>query len=97
MDTKSLLYRRTLLAGIIVGLIGILIMLFSNVFMQNIGTMAFTGSNGFFYALTQIYMIAPVVCMPFSAALVSAAIVMRYLTPQSVRKSDQQPTDEISP
>ena len=88
------MYKRTLRAGITVGLVGILIMLFSNVFMQTIGTVTYNGTNGFFFALTQIYLLAPVACIPFSAALVSAALVMRHLDTASVRPAGQQPADE---
>lgn len=92
-ETSSM-YKRTLRAGIIVGLVGILIMLFSNVFMQTIGTVTYNGTNGFFFALTQIYLLAPVACIPFSAALVSAALVMRHLDTAGVRPAGQRPADE---
>lgn len=59
------MYKRTLRAGIILGLVSILIMLFSNVFMRTIGTVTYNGANGFFFALTQIYLLAPVACIPF--------------------------------
>lgn len=90
----SLMYKRTLRAGIIVGAVGILIMLFSNLFMQTIGTVSFNGANGFFFALTQIYLLAPVACLPFSAALVSAALVMRHLDTAILRPAEHQPADE---
>ncbi|MBT2537487.1 hypothetical protein [Arthrobacter sp. ISL-69] len=96
-STKSMLYRRTLWAGIIVGVIGLSIMLFSNVFMQSIGTYTFNGANGFFYALTHIYLLAAQACMPFSAALIAAALVMRYLDALGVRPSEQRTTDDILP
>lgn len=89
------MYRRTLRAGIIVGVAGILIMLFTNMFMQNIGTLTYNGANVFFYALTQIYLLVPVACMPFSAALVSAALVMRHLDAASVvGPIGREPADE---
>lgn len=90
----SWMYKRTLRAGITVGLVGVFIMLFSNVFMQTIGTVTYNGANGFFFALTQIYLLAPVVCISFSAALVSAALVMRHLNTAGVRPAGQQPADE---
>ena len=92
-ETSSM-YKRTLRAGIIVGLAGILIMLFSNAFMQTIGTVTYNGTNGFFFALTHIYLLAPVACIPFSAALVSAALVMRHLDTAGVRPAGHQPADE---
>ena len=92
-ETSSM-YKRTLRAGIIVGLVGIFIMLFSNMFMQTIGAVTYNGRNGFFFALTQIYLLAPVACIPFSAALVSAALVMRHLDTMGMRSTGQQPVDE---
>jgi len=89
-STKSRVYQRTLWTGIIVGVIGLSIILFSNVFMQSIGTYTFNGANGFFYALTQIYLLAAQGCLPFSAALIGAALVMRYLDALNVRSSEQQ-------
>jgi len=90
-NTKSMLYQRTLWAGIILGAVGLLILLFSNTFMQTVGTYTLNGSNGFFFALTQIYVLAAQGCLPFSAALISAALVMRYLALVSLR-SEQQTT-----
>ncbi|UKA73450.1 hypothetical protein [Arthrobacter sp. FW306-06-A] len=94
-NAKSLLYRRTLWAGIIVGVVGLLIMLFSNMFMQSIGTYTFNGANGFFYALTQLYVLAAQGCLPFSAGLISAALVMRYLALSSL--SSEQKKADTSP
>ncbi len=71
--------RRTLRAGIIVGGVGISVMLLSNLFLQNFGATTFNGENAFFITLTQIYLLAPLACLPFSAALVSAALVMRHI------------------
>ena len=82
------MYRRTMRAGLIVGIV---IMLFTNTFMQNIGT--FT-ANVVFYAFTQIYLLVPVACMPFSAALVSAALVMRHLDTAGVGRIRREPADE---
>lgn len=97
MNSRYLLYRRTLRTGISVGVIGILVILFSNVFMVNIGTTGFADSNGLFYVLTQIYMLASVVCMPFSAALLASAIVMRYLGPQPMQEPAPQSGGENNP
>lgn len=90
-NAKFMLYQRTLWAGIIVGVVGLLIMLFSNVFMQTIGTYTFNGSNGFFFALTQVYVLAAQGCLPFSAGLISAALVMRYLAVDSPSSEQQKP------
>ena len=88
------MYRRTMRAGIIVGIAGIVIMLFTNTFMQNIGTLTYNGANVVFYAITQIYLLVPVACMPFSAALVSAALVMRHLDTWDVARIGREPADE---
>ena len=93
-NAKSMLYQRTLWAGIIVGVVGLLIMLFSNMFTQTVGTYTFNGANGFFFALTQIYVLAAQGCLPFSAGLISAALVMRYLALASV-SSEQEKTDTL--
>jgi hypothetical protein len=71
--------RRTLRAGIIVGVVGLVAMLFTNLFMQNVGATTFNGDNAFFVVLTQMYLLAPLACLPFSAALISAALVMRHI------------------
>jgi hypothetical protein len=76
---KPSLYARTLRAGIAVGVIGALAMIFSNLFLQNFGVVSFNGANMFFVVLTQVYLLATVACMPFSAALVAAALVMHHL------------------
>jgi hypothetical protein len=75
----SSMSRRTLRAGIIVGVVGLLAMLFTNLFMQNVGATTFNGDNAFFVVLTQMYLLAPLACLPFSAALISAALVMRHI------------------
>jgi hypothetical protein len=62
--------------------------------MQTIGTLTYNGANGFFYAFTQIYLLVPLACLPFSAALVSAALVMRHLDTTSVGPAGRQPADE---
>jgi hypothetical protein len=81
---KPSLYVRTLRAGIAVGVIGALAMIFSNLFLQNLGVVPFSGANVFLVLLTQVYLLATVACMPFSAALVAAALVMHYLDTRSV-------------
>jgi ABC-type uncharacterized transport system permease subunit len=73
------MYRRTLRAGIIVGATGILTLLLTNLFMQNFGATTFNGGNALFVILTQLYLLAPLACLPFSAALISAALVMRHI------------------
>ncbi|MGN8130042.1 hypothetical protein [Paenarthrobacter sp. 22069] len=88
-NPKSTLYRRTLWAGVVLGAIGLLILLFANTFMQTLGTQTFNGSNGFFFALTQVYVLAAQGCLPFSAALISAALVMRYLALASLPTKQQ--------
>jgi hypothetical protein len=96
-ETKtSSMYRRTLRTGIVVGVIGVLAMLFSNLFMQTFGVVSLNESNAFFVILTQLYLIATVACLPFSAALISAALVMRYLDTAAVRakpSAEQQPVE----
>ena len=88
------MYRRTMRTGIIVGIAGIVIMLLTNTFMQNIGTFTYNGANVVFYAITQIYLLVPVACMPYSAALVSAALVMRHLDTAGAGRSRREPADE---
>lgn len=92
----SSMYRRTLRAGIIVGVVGLLAMLFTNLFMQNFGATTFNGENAFFVVLTQIYLLAPLACLPFSAALISAALVMRHIDAtkfNATPSTQQQPAD----
>lgn len=86
--------RRTLHAGIIVGVIGLLLMLLTNLFLQNFGTTTFDGGTSFSIALTQIYLQAPLVCFLFSAALVSAALVMRHI---DATKIDAAPSTQHQP
>ncbi|POH57258.1 hypothetical protein CVS28_16815 [Arthrobacter glacialis] len=88
------MYKRTLRAGIIVGSAGLVITLFSSVFLQNFGTVTFSGTTSFSSGLTQIYLLTLFACLAFSAALVSAALVMRHLDAAGDRQADRQPLDE---
>jgi hypothetical protein len=82
---SSSTYKRTLRAGIIVGVVGILSMLFTNLFAQTFGTVSFDGTTAFYVILTQMHLLAAVGCLPFSATLISAALVMRHLDAVTVR------------
>lgn len=75
----STLYRRTLAAGIILGLLAVLTILLSNWFMQSIGVNALNSGNPLLVVMAQVYGFVTVACVPFSAALISAALVMRHL------------------
>lgn len=72
-------YRKTLNAGIVLGVAGLVFALSTNLFLQNFGTLNYNGENGFFVAVTQLYLLAPDACLCFSAALIAAALVMRHL------------------
>ncbi|MGN7253277.1 MULTISPECIES: hypothetical protein [unclassified Arthrobacter] len=63
-------------------------MIFSNLFLQNFGVVSFNGANLFFVILTQLYLLATVACMPFSAALIGAALVMRYLDTRTTQAAE---------
>ncbi len=91
----SSLYRRTLRAGIIVGVVGLLAMLLTNLFMQNVGATTFNGENAFFVVLTQLYLLAPLACLPFSAALISAALVMRHIDATTSDATPSTPRAEV--
>jgi len=85
---KPLLYVRTLRAGIAVGVFGALAIAFSNLFLENFGVVSFNGANVFFVVLTQVYLLATVASIPFSAALVAAALVMHYLDTRFMGPAD---------
>ena len=72
-------YRKTLQAGIVVGIAGLVFALSTNLFLQNFGTLNYNGENGLFMAVTQLYLLAPEACLSCSAALIAAALVMRHL------------------
>ncbi|MUK00656.1 hypothetical protein GM708_01140 [Vibrio cholerae] len=74
-------------------MIGLLLMLLTNLFLQNFGTTTFDGGTSFSIALTQIFLQAPLVCLLFSAALVSAALVMRHIDATKIQgdRFDQEP------
>jgi hypothetical protein len=70
-------------------MIGILSMLFTNLFAHTFGTVSFDGTTAFYVILTQMHLLAAVGCLPFSAALISAALVMRH---QDARSGPGNPT-----
>lgn len=74
----SRLYKRTLTAGALLGALGLLTILFADLYLNNSGVDAFNGQNGIFVFLTRLYSLAMTAFLPFSAALVSAALVMKY-------------------
>ncbi|MGW9405169.1 hypothetical protein ACWGQ2_14510 [Arthrobacter sp. NPDC055585] len=71
--------RKTLQAGIVLGIAGLVFALSTNLFMQNFGALNYNGENGLFVVLTQLYLLAPEACLSFSAAFIAAALVMRHL------------------
>jgi hypothetical protein len=75
----SSLYTRTLFSGIALGVLAVLIALSSNWVMQGIGVNALNSGNPVAAFLAQLYGFLALACLPFSAALISAALVMRYL------------------
>ncbi|WP_207376210.1 hypothetical protein [Arthrobacter sunyaminii] len=94
----SSLYRRTLRAGIVLGAVGLLVLVLTDPFIRNFGALNFNGENGFFVVLTQVYLHAPQVCLTFSAALISAALVMRHIDAAKVNAAPSgrhQPSDDF--
>ena len=79
MKTAASTYRKTLNAGIVLGIAGLVFALSTNLFLQNFGALNYNGENGLFVAVTQLYLLAPEVCVSFSAALIAAALVIRHL------------------
>lgn len=73
------MYRKTMNAGIALGIAGLVFALSTNLFLQNFGALNYNGENGLFVAVTQLYLLAPEACLCFSAALIAAALVMRHL------------------
>lgn len=76
---RASLYTRTLFTGIILGVVAMLAMVFSNQFMQSFGLGALDGTNPAAMTVAQLYMFTAMAAIPFSAALISAALVMRHL------------------
>jgi hypothetical protein len=60
-------------------------MVFTDVFAPTFGTVSFNGTTAFHVILTQMHLLTTVGWLPFSAALVSAALVMRHLDAAAVR------------
>ena len=75
----SSLYTRTLFSGIALGVLAVLIALSSNWFMQGIGINALNSGNPVAAFLAQLYGFLALASLPFSASLIAAALVMRFL------------------
>ena len=85
---------RTLRAGIVVGVIGVLAIISANP-VQMIAMEA--GNQGLLTVFAATYQLAVAGCLPFSAALVAASLVMRHLDTAAGRlplSAVQQPEDD---
>ncbi|NJC21225.1 hypothetical protein BJ994_000301 [Arthrobacter pigmenti] len=78
MNDAARLHKRTLTVGIALGVLGLLVLLVGDYLLLQYGAVSFQASNGFFFFLTRLSAIGSVALLPFSAALVSAALVMKY-------------------
>lgn len=71
------MYRRTLRAGLILGVIGVVTIISAN--QLQLIAMDSGASQVLLPIFSAIYQLAGVGCLPFSAALVSASLVMRHM------------------
>jgi hypothetical protein len=88
-ETPSM-YRRTLRAGLILGVIGVVTIISASQLQMIV--MDSGVSQVLLPVFAAIYQLAGVGCLPFSAALVSASLVMRHMdaTKASCHGSDEQ-------
>ena len=64
--------------GIILGAVAVMVLLVSPVIIANVGTMVVEGASAVSTTVTVLVSMLPTVLLPFSAALVGAALVMRH-------------------
>lgn len=78
----SSLPHRTMRVGILFGIVGLFAIITSDFFFRNFGAGLDEArvANGLAVAFTVIYQLVISAFLPFSAALISASLVMRYLT-----------------
>lgn len=78
--------RKTMWAGIVLGVIAVLMIAFSRLIIGNFGTTIVVGSSSLAVAVSMIYLLVIVSSLLFSAALVAASLVMRHAESLSYSK-----------
>ena len=79
--------RRTVLRwGIVLGVVGVLMLVFSPVVIGNFGTIFPVAGAPVAMAVTTLYSVATTALLPFSASLVAASLVMRHAESLAARK-----------
>ncbi|MBJ2119472.1 hypothetical protein I6N91_00590 [Arthrobacter sp. MSA 4-2] len=79
--------RKTVLRwGIILGVAGVLMLVFSPVIIGNFGTFYPGAGAPVAMAVTTLYSVATIALLPFSASLVAASLVMRHAESLAARK-----------
>ncbi|WP_199276422.1 hypothetical protein [Arthrobacter sp. CAN_A2] len=74
--------------GIILGVVAVALLVLSPVIVANVGTTTLEGASPVSTAATVLVSIIPSVLLPFSAALVGAALVMRHAEALASAASD---------
>ena len=95
-DEKTGMYKRTLRAGIIIGALGVVSIIFASSSLDILGFASLNNNQALTSFIAATYQIATVGFLPFSAGLVSAALVMRFLTnhnPAAVVSSEDKLVD----
>ncbi len=72
--------------GIILGVAGVLMMVFSPVILGNFGTFHPVEEAPVATAVTTLYTVASIAFLPFSASLVAASLVMRHAESLAARQ-----------
>lgn len=68
----------TMRTGVGLAVIAALLIVMTPIIVGNFGTTTFVGDAPVAILVTTIYLLAPVVCVLFSAVLVAASLIMRH-------------------
>lgn len=89
--TASSMAKKTCIAGIVVGVLGLVGVLFGTQFINGLHENPSLPNEGF-YLLSAAISTVVSFCLPFSAALIAASLVMRHAESLSSRHHDQVET-----
>ncbi|TDK26645.1 hypothetical protein E2F48_05515 [Arthrobacter crusticola] len=84
--TDGKMHKTVLRWGILLGVAGVLMLVFSPVIIGNFGTFYPAAGAPVAMAVTTLYSAASIAFLPFSASLVAASLVMRHAESLAARK-----------
>lgn len=83
------LAKKTLVAGIVIGVVGLVGMLLTAQLLNSLYNNASLPNDGFYFLNTAISALISF-CLPFSAALIAASLVMRHAESLTTRKGYEE-------